>query len=418
MALTYSLKYKKLNFFQKVILEKEGEIIIDRQSFRLKGKGAQDQGENIYFSDIKELIVKDDHLAFSTFGRERYVLANFANLFDSFLKDFWRVRNEYLADNLFMKVGMRVQEYEGSVKIVSVHDKIINKGKSRIQFYEGSIVVMPEVRECMVIYFNFLKSFEFDEEEYVLLLALENGTNVHISKFGTSFDDARAILESLMGKMYERGVNNLREVLPDFDVVTLLKLAYKLREGRTVAFSALKKIHEDMPTKLQELACGNYPAIKEKFTILRKMGSDENFQIGFSFMNKHENREVFVKPWFLYALPEQNILAMSIASQSEDGAVHFFRIVMEQGLPQEKLAAKILEINQCMLLFRFDLNPVYKDRRELRKTKYCAAIKKLSFLRLLRKSYLGRSITNDPDQFKKDLEHFFTKAIIHTLTPL
>jgi len=99
MALTYSLKYKKLNAYNRVLLEKEGEVVIDRQSFRLKGKGAHDMGENIYFGDMKSMSVKDDYLAFSLFTKDRYILSDFANLFDSFLKDFSRVRNEYLADS-------------------------------------------------------------------------------------------------------------------------------------------------------------------------------------------------------------------------------------------------------------------------------------------------------------------------------
>ena len=89
MALNYSLKYKKLNFYNRVILEKEGEIVVDRQSFKLKGKGAQDHGETIFFGDMKDVSIRDDELAFSTFSKEKYILSDFSNLFDSFLKDFF-----------------------------------------------------------------------------------------------------------------------------------------------------------------------------------------------------------------------------------------------------------------------------------------------------------------------------------------
>ena len=117
MALTYSLKYKKLNFSNKVILEKEGEVVLDRQSFRLKGKGAQDHGESIYFGDIKDLHIKEDWLSFTTFSKEKYVLSDFSNLFNVFLKDFIRIRNDYLADTLFMKVGMLMHEYDVAVEV-------------------------------------------------------------------------------------------------------------------------------------------------------------------------------------------------------------------------------------------------------------------------------------------------------------
>jgi len=172
MALSYSLKYKKLNFGNRVLIEKEGEIIIDRQSFRLKGKGAQDVGEIIYFSDIRDLFLKQDHLMFTTYAKEKYVLMDFANLFDSFLKDFLRIRNEYLEDVLFMKVGTLVNEYEGNVELITTNERVIPKGKCRIRIYEGSVVFIPEIKDAFVIYFNFLKGHEFDESEFKILLLI------------------------------------------------------------------------------------------------------------------------------------------------------------------------------------------------------------------------------------------------------
>lgn len=410
MALTYSLKYKKMNFFQKVILEKEGEIIIDRQSFRLKGKGAQDQGENIYFGDIKEINTQDDFLMFTTFSKEKFILSNFSNLFDSFLKDFVRVRNEYLSEALFMKIGMLFHEYDCSVEILTNSGKLINKGKSRIQFYEGSIVIMPEAHDCIVIYLDFLKQHEFDEDDYVLRLYLENGNNITVSKFGTSFDDARETFETLLGKMYEKIINNLKEFLPDFDPMTLLKLANKLKTGRAVQFSSLKKIHDDLPLKLEQLAFNANPLMRDKAMLLRKIASDENFYLGFCFVNKIETRELLVKSWFAVAIPEQNVIALGCGSNPQDNAVHFFRVIMEQGNANEKVAGKILEINQCLSLFKMDLTPIIKDRKELRKSKFRIAVKKISFLRLLRKSYMGKNLAPSSEQFKNDLEKIFIKG--------
>jgi hypothetical protein len=410
MALTYSLKYKKLNAYNRVLLEKEGEVVIDRQSFRLKGKGAQDMGESIYFGDMKSMSVKDDYLAFSTFTKDRYILSDFANLFDSFLKDFSRVRNEYLSDSLFMKVGMLYHEYEGQAEIVNSAGKIINKGRTRIQFYEGSIVFIPEVRECFVTYLDFLKGHEFDEDDYLLKLYLDNGSTVNISKLGTTFEDAQQTLESLLSKMYERVINNLKEVLPDFDAATLLKLAYKLKGGRALPYVTLKKIHEDMPARLLDLAFKNNPVALEKVQHLRKMGTDENFYLGFSFSQNLATREVMTRSWFIYGLPEKNTVAFGMTASPNDTAVYFFRIVMQQGEAKEKLPAKVLEIDQSLVLFRFDLTPVYKDRRELRKSRYKTAVKKLAFLRLLRKSLLMRQINSDIKTFEESLERIFASS--------
>jgi hypothetical protein len=411
MALTYSLKYRKLNFFQKVLLEKEGEIIIDRQSFRLKGKGAQDTGENIFFADIREMSIKDDEMSFLTYGKDRYVLSGFSNLFDSFLKDFMRVRNEFMAEGLFMKVGMLYHEYDGHAEIVNGFGKIINKGRSRIQFYEGSIVVIPEVRECFVIYLDLMKSHEFDEDEYVLRLYLENGSTINISKLGTSFEDAQQTLDSLLGKMYSRVVNHLKEAIPGTDEATLLKLAYKLKGGRALPFNSLKKMHEELPAKLTELAFANNPSMREKAAFLRKAGGDENFYLGFAFATRMDNHDLVVKPWFICAVPQKNTVALALTGNPQDSSVYFFRIIMQQGDAKEKLPAKIMEIDQTMVIFKTDLAPVYKDRRELRKSRYKTALKKAAFLRLLRKSLIARASGTDMDKFKSDLEKVEEKAM-------
>lgn len=412
MALTYSLKYKKLNSFNKSILEKEGEVVVDRQSFCLKGKGAKDQGETIYFGDIKDLRVREDHMIFSTFAKEKYVLTDFANLFEAFLKDFMRVRNEYLADALFMKSGMLMKEFDCSVEIVNNYGKVINKGKSRLQFYEGSIVIMPETRECFAIHLNFLKGHEFDDEEFVLRLFLDSGQNVHIAKLGTSYEDVREMMEGLLGKMYERVIQGLTEVLPGLDAQSLLKLAYKVKEGRFVVPKSLKRTNEELPGRLEELLCEKNPDVAAKMAALRKIGGEDNFYAGISVGKAHDGGELFARTWFLQAMPEKNIIAVGRTSSPNDTAVHFFRIIMQQGDPQERLGAKLLEIEQSLLLFRYDFSVVYKDRRELRKSRYRTALKKISFLRLLRKSYLGSSVATDKKELEADVKRFAEKAVI------
>lgn len=410
MALTYSLRFKKLNFYNKVILEKEGEIVVDRQSFRLKGKGAQDQGEVIYFGDMKDLHVKEDFLSFSTYSKEKFVLADFSNLFDMFLKDFMRVRNEYLADTLFMKVGMLVHEYDGSVEVENTYGKLIPKGRARIQFYEGSIVIMPETRDCFPVYLRLMKNHEFDEDEFVLRLFLENGQNIYISQLGTSFEDVRETMESIMGKMYEKVMNGLNEFLPGFDPATLLKLVYLLRGGCFVTLKALKKIHEELPEKIETFVFQENAAMHEKAQFLRKQGGDENFYLSLSVGKSRESGDLFLRTWFLQAIPEKNLMAVGRTSGSNDATVHFFRIIMQQGDPQEKLTSKIMEIDQTMIIFHYDFSIVYKDRRDLRKSKYRTALKKISFLRLLRKSYLGHSTTPDVKSLEADFEKFLQKA--------
>lgn len=412
MALTYSLKYKKLNFFNKAILEKEGEVIVDRQSFRLKGKGAQDQGEVIYFGDIKDLHVKEDYLSLTTYKKEKFILSDFSNLFDDFLKDFLRVRNDFLAESLFMKVGMLLSEYEGYVEVTNKYGKTIPKGQSKIQLFEGSIVIVPDKRECFSVNYGLLKGHEFNEDEYVFHLYLENGQNINISKLGTSFEDLKDKMESILGKMYEKAINSLNEFLPEFDAQTQLKFISSVKEGRFIPFKALKKIHDDMPSKIDDLFFGSNPEIQKKVSHLRKEGGEENYYTSLSFAKSRDTGDTFARCWFLQAIPEKNLIAIGRTSGRSDNTIHFFRIIMQKGDPLEKLSSKILEIAQSLLIFHFDFSVVYKDRRELRRSRYKTAIKKLSFLRLLRKSYIGHISSQELSEFKSDLKKMYDKASI------
>ncbi|HRY91218.1 MAG TPA: hypothetical protein P5229_02655, partial [Candidatus Gracilibacteria bacterium] len=194
-----------------------------------------------------------------------------------------------------------------------------------------------------------------------------------------------------MGNMYEKIINNLLEFLPGFDAATLLKLASKMRDGKGIQYSSLKKMHDDLPSKLWDLALQGNADYEDKLKLLRSLSGDENFYLGFSFQNK-DRREVVAKTLFLFALPDKNTIVLGTMANppAMDKHFYFFRIIMQQGDAREKLASKIMELNQCMLLFKFDLTPLYKDRKELNKSRYRTAIKRLSFLRLIRKSYLGR----------------------------
>ena len=417
MALTYNLKYRKMNFFQKVLVEKEGEIVIDRQSFRLKGKGAHDQGEVIYFDEMKDVVAEgNDQLRFGTFKKEKYVLEDFSNLFESFLKDFFRVRNEFFAENLFMKVGMLIKEFECHVEVVTKQDQLLPKGKARIQFYEGSVIIIPETSECFVLHYNFLKSHEFDGDEYQLRLYMDNGTNVHISKLGSYFEDAQENYELLLSKMYQKIVNQLVEFFPGFAAMDLLKLAYLVRDNKGVAMTALRKIHEDLPAKVEELAFGQNPVLRAKVEALRGVGNgvagDAHFYIGFCFFQKADKRDLGVKSWFAYALPQKNVVALGVTSNPLDSTIHFVRLAVNPAEKEDVLLEKMYEINYCAYILKGDFGPLYKDKRELQKSRFKTALRRLAVLRFLRKSYIWRNFGPDLQFLQRDLETVFKRAVL------
>lgn len=106
MAVSYSVKFKKMSFSGKLLVEKEGEVVFDRKNFRLKGKGANDHGEIVNFTDIKETKSEKDKFTFVTFAKEKFELSRFGDSVENFLTDFYHIKNEFFAENLFMREGM------------------------------------------------------------------------------------------------------------------------------------------------------------------------------------------------------------------------------------------------------------------------------------------------------------------------
>jgi len=411
MSINYSLRFKKLNIAHKVLVEKEGEIVFSQKYFILKGKGAHDQGETFYFTDIKELRTESDTFIFTTFHREQVILSAFGTSMENFFRDFYRLKNLFFAEHLFMKVGMLLQEFDCGIEYVNQFSKTVTKGRAKMQIYEGSIVFFPEIGDAFTVYLNFLKNHEFHEDEYVLEMEIDNGCKVLVSKLGSQFEDCQQAVESCMGKMYERVLNQLNQVLPGFSLQALLKLAYQIRSGRCVPVQSLKKIDATLPERVFDLALKDNPLLQEKIQFLRSLDKDEQFDVGFCFENVDGGRDVKVKAWFLCALPSKNTFVLGISTNEKDLQTYFFRIVMEQGTPKERMAGKILEINQCMVLFDYDLSPLFKDKNELKKSKYRVAVLKLAFLRLLRRSFLGKSQAAVLEAFKGDAERFFAQAL-------
>jgi hypothetical protein len=237
---------------------------------------------------------------------------------------------------------------------------------------------------------------------------------VKISKLGSHFEEAKEIMEDNLEKMYQRVLNQLNYVIPGFSLPILLKLAYQIRDGRCVSIAALKKIDAALPQKVLELAFDGNLELEKRVQFLRSLDQKEQFYVGFSFENQNGTRDLKTRAWFLCALPSLNTIIIGISNNPADKKVFFFRIVMEQGIAEEKVSGKILEVNQCMVLFDYDLSPIHKDKNELKHSKYRTALLKLAFLRLFRRSFLGYSEATDLDRFKTDTEKYFAQArILH-----
>lgn len=419
MQVSYNLKYQKSNFLNKVLIEKEGEIVIYDKGFRLKGKGAGDKGELINFSDLKEFFYKNDRLFFITFNKEKYTLGNLGTLFEEFVRMIYKARNEFLVDALFMKHGKLRYEFDGIFERISKFSKLINKGRCKIKLYERCLVLIPENQDVFSLNFNFVNYHEFNEDEYTFKITMDDGVSVFISQLGNDFEVFMESVQNLLGGMYEKIVNeDLKDVFCEFDSATLLKLAYKVKGGKSISLKEVQKIDKTLAEKVLEFFFDD-KVFAEKCELFDEM-TDEYSRF-FGVARDPVNPDGFIR-WVMYAVPSKNVVAFSILPRwVEANATHtigvghemyFFKIIIEKGVPSEKIEDKVLEIEQALVTLNFAKDPCYKDKRELRNSPYKYAIRKLPYLRILRKSFSGKVSTPDIKEWKRQATETMEKSKI------
>ena len=407
----YNLKYKKQNQLGKVLLEKEGEIVINIDEFQLKGKGASDIGEKIQFSNIKEWRVRDNYVTFTTISKDKYTLNNLANLFNDFLHDFVKARNDFLMKALFMTDGEFVAEFDADYEIFSKYEKSLSRGAAKLKLYERSIVIVPFERDAFSISLNFLKKVDIDEEFYEIQLQLDQGFVIHFKKLVSTFEEFNSQMEQLQQKMYQDTIDKLKEILLDYDSSTLIKLGYEMKRGKAVNTKKISKINKDLLDSMKKIVIHDDLAQKH-FDYFEKLADPENIYFGISpEPPKHQPKEMNCpySTWYFMGIPDKNIVIAEITNGGYRG-VYLFKIIMEKGEPKEKVEEKLLEVNQALLKMKFVTTAFYKDKRELRRSIYRFALRKLPYLRLLRRSYVGRLTPFNEIDWDKRIGDIFKKA--------
>ncbi len=411
MEVSYNLRYTKSTFSNRLLIDKEGEIIIYAKGFRLKGKGANDKGELLNFSEIKEFYHRDEKIFFVTFSKEKYVLSDSGTLFDQMLIDFYKSRNEFLMDALFMKGGKLKAEFEGHFERLSKFSKPINKGRAKLRLYENSLLVIPATQDAFAINYNFVNFHEFDDMEYQLKIVMDDGVTVFFSQLGNDFEFFEEKMNTLLGGMYGAVVNGvLKEVFPEYHATTLLKLASVMKAGKSVCLKDIIKMDQELATSVDNFIFED-ENLKDNFQFLRDKVDEYDLHFGIAKDETVENG--FIR-WFMISLVEENLVGFSIlprwesGGDSEDGdkpkvpsEMYFYRIIMEKGNPADKAADKIKEIEQALVLLKFAKDPCYMDKRELRHSPYQYAIRKMPFLRILRKSFVGKIRASEKSEWKK-----------------
>jgi len=282
------------------------------------------------------------------------------------------------------------------------------------------MVIVPPEQDAFAIHFDFVNFHEFDDAEYTLKIVMEDGVTLLVSGLGNDFDTFHEKINQLLGGMYETLVNEfLKEVFPHFHVATLLKLGFKMRGGKAVSQKDVEKMDKELASAIDDFIFENED-FKAKTQVLR----DETDEYGvFYGIAQDEKIEGSYVKWTMFAVPNHNIVGFSILPRWKQGGedqeeerypddMYFFKIIMEKGTPAEKVEDKVREINQALVILNFVKDPCYQDKRELKHSPYQYAIRKLPFLRILRKSYIGKASSKEVGEWHKQVKEVFKNAAL------
>lgn len=399
-----------MNLTGRVLLEKEGEIIFMDKGFRMRGKGAQDRGEILYFSDMKDITVSGDVISIATFTKDRFEVCHAGSQIDQLIKDMYRARNSFLVEALFLKQGKLIQEFDGYFERSNPEGRDLGKGRATIRLYEESIVVIPQEHDAFGLSFHFMQMQDFDDDEYTFKVSMDNGTIIHFSQFGNSFEDFQEQFYREMSRMYQEVIHELEYLFIEFHKEKLVKLAHLMRRGKAVRVKDIAKIDKDLAVKVAECVFKD-EAYAQTAAPLRDRVDDDHLFIG---LNVADGKKEIYRFIVIFAASSDNVMACTLGSYEKDlrkvQDTYFFRIIMEQGVPEDHVMQKVLEINQACLLLNFVPDPIYKDKRELKNSIYKFAIRKLHFLRTLRSSFLARCPSILPELFARNFERVLGKA--------
>jgi len=252
---------------------------------------------------------------------------------------------------------------------------------------------------------------DIDDEFFEITLFLDQGFKIHFTRLGSIFDEFKTKLLEIQQVMYQKTVDELKDILLEFDTATFIKLATEMKRGKAVKEGVINKIDKELLAKIKETVLHDELSQKH-FDYFLKLADPDEVYYGISpDVPAHQpvGKESEYSSWYFIGIPEKNVVVAEITEGGYKGA-YFFKIIMEKGDPYEKINEKLMEINQALLKLKFVTTAFYKDKRELKSSIYRFALRKLPYLRLLRRSYIGRLTPFNETEWDKRIKDIFAKA--------
>ncbi|MEI9975490.1 MAG: hypothetical protein WDO73_27535 [Ignavibacteriota bacterium] len=289
---------------------------------------------------------------------------------------------------------------------------------AEIRLYKSNIAVLPLEGTPIQWRLAEVDSISFDESTYSVTLQ-SAGDKLTISKLAKKTDEFLGNLEGALGDLRSHEAEALHDTFPFLDPDQLQQLQQVMPEGRSVALSALKAIHAELPDAVIALAVSE--PLRPYFDALRKRSVGDGLMTGFKFIRsdeekaseesepakateaapdtegKDDRQALFF--WFFFPLPDGRVAWE--ATTGSGRATYFF-----DAPPPVDEAVK--RLTRGLALINFRREPVYLSdeslEQEHRYRRYAIGSRKLADLRTLRAAFRGRAIHSSIETWTSQVE--------------
>ena len=405
----FNVDYNLIDEKGEEINKGKAEAIIDKENFLFQLKPEFNEGLSLSFRDIFEIKNKDYKIYLSLSGGGKLVLSNLGYQHDPFLKNLCSSRNELIIKDLLIKEALK----KSNVRAEFLYQN--QKGVCEIRLYETALVVLPEEGEVVRIPYGRIEKIE--AKDYQITILTEENKKIIFSQLGEDFEPFSKALSDLVNKLSLTVQESLKELFPDSDPLTLMKVAHLMKEGKAVKNKDIEAISSQLWQELEKRL--EVIGIKEEYDFLSSLSQKDRVCIGFKkgLMGSLSGDYI----WFLIPIYSTNstvlgnAVAMEASSEGEGGrATYFFRIVKRRDYSKfgedelhQAVDEFLQQINKAMLEINFRREPIYLSEEELNKpqhARYKFSIAKIPALQTLREHFIGRVVHSSPEQWQNDVK--------------
>jgi len=407
---------------------------------------------SIDLGDIDFLDSGDYQLTLRLYTGKSLVLTRFAKTFQNLSEALLGAHRDRLVQCLLLDDLEEIDRFEGHVEITGGDRNFSNPAQLRL--YKSNLAILPMKEVGFQWRLADMDGTEFDDAAYRFIIR-SGHTRLSVGKLAKRTSEFVERLRAAIDVVSENTAAIVRSLCPFLSPDQALEVSRLMKEGRATGVLKLRQIHPEIEQSLVAHAVD--PALRPYFDALKQETGSQEWFAGFKMVRPEmepgpervpSNAEPGAPPvegaqadgpidersegdrnpevlyWFFFpikaatASDDSNVIAWESTSLS-GRATYFFNTsgALSQGEVHDRsnsLEASVRQLNQALVMLNFRREPVYLPdtslQTEARYRRYAIACRKLSILRELRASYLGRAIHTSVDAWQNQVDAILTKT--------